>query len=171
MGEFVLLDLHHVALAGERVVPNKFQARYHPFKVLEVQRRDDGKVVNYKLQLPKSMGRVHNTFHESKLHKLVNSDVAKWPLRSTEPPPPPVTVEGKNEFEVERVTDSRVRRGREEWFVVWKGYDETEGTWESYDAINTGGICEPWRKFEAARGGAPSRTRRATARAVRGSRA
>ena len=171
VGEFVLLDLHHVALAGERVVPNKFQARYHPFKVLEVQRRDDGKVVNYKLQLPKSMGRVHDTFHESKLHKLVNSDVAKWPLRSTEPPPPPVTVEGKNEFEVERVTDSRVRWGREEWFVVWKGYDETEGTWESYDAINTGGICEPWRKFEAARGGAPSRTRRATARAVRGSRA
>jgi hypothetical protein len=55
------------------------------------------------------------------------------------------------EYEVERITDSRVRNGRTEWFVVWKGYDPALGTWESHEAMNTGGVCEPWRQYEAQR--------------------
>ena len=68
-----------------------------------------------------------------------------------EVPPATEVVDGFEEYVVEQITDVRIRHGHEEWFVVWKGYDAAQGTWESYDAINTGGICEPWCKFEAER--------------------
>ncbi|KAH0610939.1 uncharacterized protein H6S33_011366 [Morchella sextelata] len=54
---------------------------------------------SYKLELPQSM----------KIQPL---------------PPPPVEIEGEEEWEVEDVLDSRKRRGRFEYLVRYVGYDE-----------------------------------------------
>ena len=43
-------------------------------------------------------------------------------------------VDGRNEYEVERIIDRRVRRygrnERVEYLIKWKGYDNYENTWE-----------------------------------------
>ncbi|EIW65574.1 hypothetical protein TREMEDRAFT_36149, partial [Tremella mesenterica DSM 1558] len=36
--------------------------------------------------------------------------------------PPPVIINGQEEFHVEAIVDSRIRRGREEFEVKWLGY-------------------------------------------------
>ncbi|KAF8754242.1 hypothetical protein RHS01_06466 [Rhizoctonia solani] len=50
--------------------------------------------------------------------------------RAFENRPPPVTVDGEEEYEVEGITDMENRNGK--WFfrVKWKGYGSEENTWE-----------------------------------------
>jgi hypothetical protein len=43
-------------------------------------------------------------------------------------PPPPVNVEGVQEYQVERVEDSRVYRNQLQYLIRWTGYDQM--TWE-----------------------------------------
>jgi hypothetical protein len=79
----------------------------------------------YELELPPVM-RIHPVFHVSLLKPAVQD-----PLPSQRPePPPPVEVDGLEEWEVEEVIDSRYdRRGRGgrprlKYTVKWVGYDE-----------------------------------------------
>jgi hypothetical protein len=50
------------------------------------------------------------------------------------PPPPPESVIDESgvhdEFEVEEVLDSRLRRGKLEYLVHWKGYGIADRTWQ-----------------------------------------
>jgi transposase InsO family protein len=78
----------------------------------------------FRLALPPSMARVHPVFHVSLLEPYVANDI---PGRVA-PPPPPVEIDGEAEYEVEAIVDSRIRRGRFQYFVQWTGYDEK--TWE-----------------------------------------
>ena len=45
------------------------------------------------------------------------------------PPPPPVIQDGVQEFEVEKILDSQVFRGRLEYLVHWKGYGAADDLW------------------------------------------
>jgi len=46
-------------------------------------------------------------------------------------PPKLVIIEGEEEFEVERILNKRVVRGKEKFLVQWKGYIVEEDIWES----------------------------------------
>ncbi|KAH0832228.1 hypothetical protein J3R83DRAFT_13199, partial [Lanmaoa asiatica] len=48
-----------------------------------------------------------------------------------------VDQEGEEQFEVEYVAASRLKNRKLEYLVHWRGYDETDHTWESADIINT----------------------------------
>lgn len=78
----------------------------------------------YKLELPASM-RVHPVFHVNLLRPAEND-----PLPGQRPaPPPPVDVDGAEEFEVEEVLDSRWEkkgrgRPRLRYTVRWVGFDQ-----------------------------------------------
>jgi hypothetical protein len=80
----------------------------------------------YRLALPESM-KIHPVFHVSLLQPAADDPL---PAQRNEPPPP-IEVDGLQEWEVEEVLDSRWdRRGRGrprlKYTVKWTGYDEPE---------------------------------------------
>ncbi|EGO04868.1 hypothetical protein SERLA73DRAFT_42734, partial [Serpula lacrymans var. lacrymans S7.3] len=57
----------------------------------------------------------------------------KGPLpgqRVDQPGPVVVTQEGEEEFKVEQVVDARLKRGKLEFLVLWKGYGDKDRMWE-----------------------------------------
>jgi len=77
----------------------------------------------YELELPKGL-RIHPVHHVSLL-----DPVATDPLPGqTSTPPPPVEVDGDQEYQVELVEDSRMYRNQLQYLVRWTGYDQM--TWE-----------------------------------------
>jgi len=43
---------------------------------------------------------------------------------------PPDLIEGSEEYEVEKIENSRVHQGRLQYLVKWKGYPVSDNTWE-----------------------------------------
>ncbi|CCO34446.1 hypothetical protein BN14_08544 [Rhizoctonia solani AG-1 IB] len=70
--------------------------------------------------------RVHDVFYVGLLSKVKKDETRKWENR-----PPPVTVDGEEEYIVEGIMDSReTKKGKWEYLVKWKGYGPEESTWE-----------------------------------------
>jgi hypothetical protein len=81
---------------------------------------------SYRLQLPASLRRLHPVFP---VVKLTPAEADPIPGRHAPPPPPPVLVDGEEEFEVEKILNSRLRYCRIEYIVKWKGYDIGDNSW------------------------------------------
>jgi hypothetical protein len=77
----------------------------------------------YELDIPGTMNH-HRTFPVSLLNPAQSDPLPGQIL----PPPLPVVVDGEEEWFVDEILDSRVRRGRLQYLVKWKG-DYTP-TWE-----------------------------------------
>jgi hypothetical protein len=78
--------------------------------------------VNYKLQLPKTM-EIHPVFHVSLLE----------PAPPGAPPAPKTEVQRldpQKEYEVETVLDCQYVRKQVKYLIKWKGYPQSENTWE-----------------------------------------
>ncbi|CAA77892.1 env homologue [Cladosporium fulvum T-1 virus] len=89
--------------------------------------------VNYRLRLPPD-AKIHPVFHISKLEPAD----AETPCQESfhfEP-------EAENEFEVEKILDKKGQR----YLVKWKGYDESENTWEP--RINLANCYQLLRQFQ-----------------------
>ena len=96
--------------------------------------------VAYRLELPAAM-KVHPVFHVSLLEPYRES---AFPGR-IQGPPPSIEIENHEEYEVDKVLDSRRKRGKLEYFVHWSGYDINERTWE--DAENLANAPEKVHEF------------------------
>ncbi|QRW20500.1 Retrotransposable element Tf2 protein [Rhizoctonia solani] len=122
IGEEAWLDAKNVNL--KTLSPKLTEQRLGPFKVIE-------KISNraYRLELPPTM-RIHNVFYVGLLSK-----VKRDKKRTFENRPPPVTVDGEEEYEVEGITDAEERNGK--WFfrIKWKGYGLEENTWEPWENL------------------------------------
>ncbi|CCO34668.1 hypothetical protein BN14_08773 [Rhizoctonia solani AG-1 IB] len=94
--------------------------QFGPYKVIEQIGKN-----SYKLELPKSM-RVHPVFHVSLLFPKPTDDFERKPI----PLPPIVTPEGEEEYEVEKILDSRLKHQKLEYYIKWKGYGPEESSWE-----------------------------------------
>lgn len=81
--------------------------------------------VAYRLDLPPSM-KIHPVFHVSLLEPYKEST---FPGR-LQVPPPPIEIDGEEEFEVSEILDSRINRRKLEYLVHWQGYEVSERTWE-----------------------------------------
>ncbi|XP_022537524.2 uncharacterized protein LOC111195211 [Astyanax mexicanus] len=92
-----------------------------PFKILKKINE-----VTYRLDLP-SHYRVCPSFHVSLLKPVIPGPLDETSLGSL--PPPPVDMEGGPVYAVERLLDSRRRRGALEYLVDWRGYGPEERSW------------------------------------------
>ena len=85
----------------------------------------------YRLDLPESYSGIHNVFHVSLLEPAHPDPYST--LRNNKPPP--VEVEGEEEYEVEEILDSRKRRGKVQYLVRWLGYGPSDDTWQTLDTL------------------------------------
>lgn len=94
--------------------------REGPFVISEVL----GTLV-YKLKLP-AQWRIHNVFHASLLSPFKQTDV-HGPSYSE---PPPDTMEGEEEYEVEAIMGHKLKWRKTYYLVKWKGYSTAENSWK-----------------------------------------
>src|SRR5262249_366633 len=95
-----------------------------PFKILQKVSTDA-----YRLELPNTM-RIHDVFHVSLL-SLANEN--PYPGQHI-PPPPPIEVDGGEEYEVDEILDSKHVWRRIKYLVKWAGYDQP--TWEPAESVD-----------------------------------
>jgi hypothetical protein len=73
----------------------------------------------YELRLLPSMSHIHPVFHIVKLKPAPDDPIAG---RHANPPPDPVLVDGKEEYEVKEIMNSWFFSRKLQFLVAWKGY-------------------------------------------------
>jgi hypothetical protein len=99
--------------------------------------------VNYRLKLPTQWS-IHDVFHTDLL-----TPYRETPTHGTNyQRPPPDLVDGMEEYEVEKVLDSRrYRRGHKlQYLVAWKGYPDSDNQWVNWGDAE--GAQEVIREFK-----------------------
>ncbi|QRW25579.1 Retrotransposable element Tf2 protein [Rhizoctonia solani] len=122
IGKKVWLDGKNVEL---RTNSNKLDPkRLGPFEVLE-------KISShaYQLKLPETL-RIHDVFYVGLLSKVHKSPSQPFPER-----PPPETIKGEEEYEVEQIIDSKRQRGKWFYLIKWKGYGPEDNSWEPEELL------------------------------------
>ncbi|KAF8761053.1 hypothetical protein RHS01_00627 [Rhizoctonia solani] len=122
IGEKVWLDGKNVEL---RTNSNKLDPkRLGPFEVLE-------KISShaYRLKLPETL-KIHDVFYVGLLSKVYKSPSQPFPER-----PPPETIEGEEEYEVEQIIGSKRQKGKWFYLIKWKGYGPEDNSWEPEDLL------------------------------------
>lgn len=67
----------------------------------------------------------------------------------------PPTADGENgateeeEYEVEKVVDKRIHKGKVEYLLKWKGYSSDENTWEPEDSLDCPELLEEYERNRA----------------------
>jgi hypothetical protein len=77
------------------------------------------------LRLPDHLHAIHPVFHVSQLEPAAPNTI----LNRTQPPPPPIEIDGKIEYEIAAILDSKINnrwKCRLLYFVRWAGYEGTD---------------------------------------------
>ena len=96
-----------------------------PFKVIE---KHGSSCV---LDLPTTMN-IHQTFHVSLLRKDPGNPLPGQQIE----PPPPIIIDGEQEWEVKEILESRRYRNQLQYRARWTGYEDTQQWWPARDFKN-----------------------------------
>jgi hypothetical protein len=99
--------------------------RHRPFIIEEVR-----SPVVYRLRLPPQWN-IHPIFHASLLTPYVET-VEHGENYSR---PPPDMIEGEEQYKVEAIRSHRRNRCKLQYLIKWKGYPESDNTWEPVDNV------------------------------------
>jgi len=101
----------------------------------------------YRLKLPHGMRQLHPVFNVVKLSATPEDPILGRKLQA---PPPPIVVDGEEEWEVKEILDSHWHRKRFQFLVKWKGFSREHNSWEvasNVKALDL--IVEYYRKHPA----------------------
>src|SRR5204862_7739576 len=100
----------------------------------------------YKLDLPPTMRHIHDTFHISLLDPVKLTPLVPDP-HGLPPAPPTLYVKDNHEyFEIEDILDSK-REGRRLYYLIkWKGYPDSENSWEPLSGIPARGLVKEFHR-------------------------
>ena len=87
----------------------------------------------YRLKLPTILKRLHPVFH---VVKLTPAPLDPFPGRRPPAAPPPVLVDDIEEYQVERILNSRVFRRRLQFLVQWEGWGYEHNEWVNQDEVH-----------------------------------
>src|SRR5882762_1642293 len=124
LGEKVWLDALNIQTG--RPTKKLDHKRLGPFSVSKVLANN-----TYELKLPKTM-KIHPVFSVVKLIPYHVNDIPEQVIKE---PPPPIVKAGVEEFEIEEILDSHIRRGKLQYLVHWKGYNSEDNSWEPASVI------------------------------------
>jgi len=136
VGDLVLLSMKDLKWQMKRRRSEKLMERFvGPYKVKGIV---SSNVIE--LELPKSI-KIHPVVNVSRV-RLYKSQVE----RQRKILPKPVIIKGEEEFEVEKILNKRIIRGKEKFLVRWKGYTVEEDTWENRENLEN--VKELIKEFE-----------------------
>jgi hypothetical protein len=123
-GDKVWLDARNLSVKtpSKKLSPR----RYGPYEVVK-----QISPVTYRLQLPHTM-RIHDVFHVDLLIPYHETEA----YGINHPRPPPVLVNGEEQYEVDEIIDDRISRRKEQYLVHWKGYPPGELEWVNATDMN-----------------------------------
>jgi Chromo (CHRromatin Organisation MOdifier) domain len=81
----------------------------------------------YELELPKSYSRIHLTFHVTLLEPYQRREGVELPEL--------IKIDGEDEWEVERILDTRVICKKRLFLMRWKGYTRDNDLWEPEENV------------------------------------
>jgi len=81
----------------------------------------------HRLQLPFTMCHLHPVFN---IVKLTTASPNPIPGRHPQPPPPPEVIEGKDEYLVKKILNSKMFQGWLKFRIKWEGYGPEHDSWE-----------------------------------------
>lgn len=127
VGDLVLLSTKNLTNIGR--ASKLVEERVGPFKISKVINK-----LNYELELPSSMSRIHNRFHISTLtkYKLNDSFPSRPPVATR---PSAVMIDEEEHYEVDEILRHRNTGTKLQFLVHWKNYPISESTWESFDKL------------------------------------
>jgi len=73
------------------------------------------------------MRQLHPVFNVVKLFATPEDPILERKLQA---PPPPIVIDGEEEWEVEEILDSCWHRRRFQFLVKWKGFSREHNSWE-----------------------------------------
>jgi len=135
VGQLVMLSTAN--LSTEQTCPKFTDKWTGPFEILEKLGE-----LTYKLALPDQWS-ISPTFHVDKLRPYHQD-----PLHPNHPRPPPDLVNKEEEYEVEKILESKYRWNTLHYLVKWVGYPNSENTWVRADkAEHMKDLITDWHKF------------------------
>ena len=115
VGDFVYLNSKNIDLTR---LSKKLDWKYYGL----YQIQDWIGKVAYWLVLPKAI-KIHNVFH------VLLLELCKLSTKGTVPLPPPIEINGKEEYEVKEILDSKVRHCKSQYLIKWLGYPDLDNEW------------------------------------------
>ena len=120
IGDKVWLETTYIS----GIEPSKKLAgqRYGPFRITKKVGESA-----YRLALPREWKAIHPVFNESLISPFIPPEAEHQgrPVHA-----PQILEEDGEQYEVEKVLDSRMVRGQQQYLIRWKGYTPEFDTWE-----------------------------------------